>query len=88
MLDVMERLVVARYDRRRRAAFLEDVNLKLERMRFLLRITLTSRVMPKTGFETAMRALDETGRMLHGWRRRSGTAATSVIDADSEAPSA
>jgi len=42
-------------------------NLPLERMQLLLlRLALGATVMPPAGFETAMRGLDETGRMLHG----------------------
>jgi len=67
-LDVTESLVVARYEPRGRLETLRRVNLVLERMRFLFRIALDGRVMPKGGFETAMRRVDEVGRMLHGWR--------------------
>ncbi len=67
-LDVTEMLVVARYEPRERAKLLPRVNLLLERMRFLFRLAVASRVMPGRGFETAMRRVDEAGRMLHGWR--------------------
>ncbi len=68
-LDVTEMLVVARYDPRKRRNLLERTNLLLERMRFLFRIARKGNVMPKRGFEVAMRGVDETGRMLHGWRK-------------------
>ena len=71
-LDVIEGLVVARYEPRERKRSLREVNLGLERMRFLCRIARDARVMPKRGFETAMRGLDETGRMVHGWRTAIG----------------
>lgn len=67
-LDVTEMLVVARYDPSERPTLLHDVNLRLERMRFLFRLAVAARVMPGRGFETAMRGVDECGRMLHGWR--------------------
>ena len=69
-LDVAEMLVVARYEPRARVRTLRRCNLTLERMRLLLRLARAAGVMPPAGFESAMRGLDETGRMLHGWRER------------------
>jgi len=68
-LDVVEDLVVARYSRPGRRARLDAANLRLERMRHLFRLARESNVCPFHVFETAARALDETGRMLHGWRK-------------------
>lgn len=67
-LDVVEDLVVARYSRAGRRARLDAANLKLERMRHLFRLAQAAKACPFNVFESAMRALDETGRMLHGWR--------------------
>ncbi|MEW6073950.1 MAG: four helix bundle protein [Planctomycetota bacterium] len=69
-LDITELLVVARYERGRRRNTLRDVNLRLERMRLLFRLAVGAGVMPRRGFETAMRGVDEAGRMVHGWRER------------------
>jgi len=68
-LDVTEMLVLARYDPRERRSLLCRVNLLFERMRFLFRIARRGNVMPRRGFEVAMRGVDETGRMIHGWRK-------------------
>ena len=67
-LDVLEMLVIARYEPARRAQTLREINLRLERLRFLLRLARRRNVMPAAGFETAVRGIDELGRMLHGWR--------------------
>jgi hypothetical protein len=67
-LDVLELLVVARYEPGQRFQVLREVNLRLERLRFLLRVARSNKVMPARGFETAMRGIDELGRMVHGWR--------------------
>jgi hypothetical protein len=67
-LDVLEMLVAARYEPQLRRSLLRQANVLLERMRFLCRIASSRGVMPLSGFETAMRGLDECGRMLHGWR--------------------
>ena len=68
-LDIAELLVQARYDRGLRPEALAEVNRRLERMRLLCRLARAIGVMPKRGFETAMRGIDETGRMVHGWRQ-------------------
>lgn len=67
-LDVLEMLVSARYEPAGRRETLRKVNLLLERMRFLLRVARQENVMAARGFETALRGIDEAGRMLHGWR--------------------
>lgn len=72
-LDVTELLVVARYQPSGRGKILHDTNLRLERMRFLGRIALDSRVETLRGFESMVRQIDEVGRMLHGWRVRLGS---------------
>jgi hypothetical protein len=68
-LDVTELLVLARYRRESRRDRLDEANLLLERMRFLLRLALERNALSSGTFEGALRRLDEAGRMLHGWRR-------------------
>ncbi len=67
-LDLVESLVIARYEPRRRRAVLEGANLALERMRFLLRLAEGASACPPHTLEAAARALDEIGRMMFGWR--------------------
>jgi hypothetical protein len=67
-LAILESLVAARYEPGQRRKLLREVNLRLEQLRFLLRMALARQVMPAAGFETAMRGIDELGRMVHGWR--------------------
>ena len=69
VLEVADALVVARYQREEREALLRGANLRLERMRLLLRLARSQGVVPARSFERAQRGLDETGRMIHGWRR-------------------
>jgi hypothetical protein len=68
-LDVVEQLVAARYERAGRRKRLDEVNLRLERMRHLFRLARGAGVCPRSVFESSMRNLDEVGRMLHGWRQ-------------------
>lgn len=67
-LAILEGLVTARYEPGQRKKLLREVNLRLEQLRFLLRMARARQVMPANGFETAMRGIDELGRMVHGWR--------------------
>jgi hypothetical protein len=69
-LDTLDDLVVARYRREERTRRLADVNLRLQRMRHLLRLALATGVCAAATFEAMQRGLDETGRMAHGWRTR------------------
>ncbi|MCI0587856.1 MAG: four helix bundle protein [Planctomycetes bacterium] len=71
-LDVTELLITARWEPGERRSALRAVNLRLERLRMLLRIALARGVTSAEGFESAMRAIDETGRMVHGWREALG----------------
>lgn len=71
-LGVLEMLVVARYEPGQRRKLLREINLRLEQLRFLLRMARDRNVMPAAGFETAMRGIDELGRMVHGWRAAIG----------------
>ena len=79
-LDLVEMLVLARYEPAERRRLLRAANLRLERMRFLLRLAHGTGVMPAKGFERAMADLDEAGRMIHGWR-------VAIGDRKSETPS-
>lgn len=74
---MLEAIVVARYEPRGRGERLHDANLRLERMRHLLRLALGAHACPFTVFEWAMRALDDAGRMLHGWREKQPRASAS-----------
>ncbi len=68
-LDALELLVLARYQSQQRRTRLHDLNLRLERMRYLLRMARSTEACPARTFEQGMRRLDEVGRMLYGWRR-------------------
>ena len=68
-LDVVEDLVEARYARRKTDR-LRAVNLKLERLRVLLRLCHETQLLPHKSYEFAMRSIDEVGRMVGGWIRQ------------------
>lgn len=68
-LDVAEDLVEARYEPRARAASLKRANLRLDKLRVLLRLAHDLQHLPHGAYEYASRRLDEAGRMLGGWAR-------------------
>ena len=80
-LDVMERLVEARYaSGGRKRSLLREADSALTRLRILLRLCRDRRYLDRGGHEHVVRELDEAGRMLGGWqrdlaRRRSAPAA-------------
>lgn len=65
-LDLVEDLVEARYTRNK-SQVLKRANLRLEKIRVLLRLSHQQRFLSHRAFEHAMRSVDETGRMLGGW---------------------
>ncbi|MEO1699879.1 MAG: four helix bundle protein [Planctomycetota bacterium] len=67
-LETLERLVVARYDTDRRASELALVNMNLERLRILLRLAKRQDLLSARTFESAIRRIDEVGRIAHGVR--------------------
>jgi hypothetical protein len=68
-LDIVEDLVTARYAHDKRAS-LRQANVRLEKLRVLLRLGHDLGHLSHTGYEHAMRRLLEIGNMLGGWRRQ------------------
>ena len=67
-LDVLERLVETSYTRDRRRHLLA-ANLGIEKLRFLCRLAKDRGHLDERLCEHAARALDETGRLIGGWRK-------------------
>lgn len=67
-LDVIEDLIEARF-RTDKLQILKRADLKLEKIRILLRLCHNLRYLSTKGYEYASRQLAEAGRMLGGWIR-------------------
>jgi hypothetical protein len=67
-LDVLERLIEATYTRARRQ-HLEEANLGVEKLRFLIRLAKDLKHLDMARYEHAARSLDEIGRLIGGWRK-------------------
>ncbi len=65
-LDVVEDLIEARYSRQK-LAILRRANLRLEKMRVLMRLSHKLRYLSHEGYEHSARAINEAGRMLGAW---------------------
>ena len=68
-LDIIELLVQATYTREK-ARLLDQANVKLERMRFLLRLSHELGALSTKGFEHVMKMVTELGRQIGGWRKQ------------------
>ena len=67
-LDVLERLIDATYTRDRRG-HLNAANLGIEKLRLLCRLAKDLGHLDERRYEHAARSLDETGRLIGGWRK-------------------
>ncbi len=65
-LDLVEDLVEARYTRDKRKT-LQRANLRLEKLRILLRLACRQHYLSRNAHEHASRCINEVGRMLGGW---------------------
>ena len=68
-LDVVEDLVEARYSRNKRSV-LARANLRLEKLRVLLRLCHALGYFPHSRCEHAMRCVNDAGAMLGGWLKQ------------------
>jgi hypothetical protein len=72
-LDVLDALVRARWaSGPEKRPHLVKADADLAVLRVLVRLAFERRYLARGGFEHVVRALDEAGRMLGGWRRQAG----------------
>lgn len=70
MLDILELLLDAAYSRQKQAS-LKTANLKLEKLRYLIRLAKDLRFLNLKGYEFAARAVDSIGISIGGWLKYS-----------------
>ena len=71
LYDLLETLIRARY-RRERQELLEQANLTLEVLRFQMRLAKDLQCLKVDSYAHAARAIDEIGKMVGGWLKRTG----------------
>ena len=67
-LDVMEGIIEAVYTKDR-SHILERVNLRMEKLRVLFRLSYKRRYISGRQYEYVSGLIDETGKMIGGWRK-------------------
>ncbi len=65
-LDVAEALVEARYSRNKQMQ-LQAINLKLEKLRVLIRLSHSLKFLSHEGYQHATRSINEVGKILGSW---------------------
>lgn len=73
-LDIVEDLLEGQYtsksNNRQKQAILRRMNLRLEKLRVLLRICCEQHYLSNPAYDYAMRAINEVGCMLGGWMKQ------------------
>ena len=77
-LDVLEMLIEATYTKDR-LQHLQQANLGIEKLRFLLQLATDLKLLDRRRYEYAARALDETGRLIGGWTKAQRTASSNTV---------
>jgi hypothetical protein len=77
-LDVLEMLIEATYTKDRLQR-LQQANLGIEKLRFLLRLAADLKLLDQRRYEHAARVLDETGRLIGGWTKAQRIASGSKV---------
>ena len=77
-LDVLEALIEATYTKDR-LQHLQQANLGIEKLRFLLRLAGDLKLLDRRRYEHAARALDETGRLIGGWTKAQRAASSTTV---------
>ena len=70
-LDLLDLLLEANYSPNQ-IALLNQANLKLEKVRYLLRVAKELHYFNLKSYEFSSRAVNEIGKMIGGWRRGVG----------------
>jgi hypothetical protein len=70
LYDLLETLIRAKYTRQRQE-FLEQANLRLEILRFQMRLAKDLQCLKVESYGFAAQAIDEIGKLVGGWLRSS-----------------
>ena len=68
-LDLVEDLIEAQYSRNKQL-ILKQANMKLEKLRVLLRLSQEQAYLSNKSYHYAIKQIDEVGRMLGGWMKQ------------------
>lgn len=65
-INILDQIIEARYSKKK-LFIVKNINLEVEKLRVLLRISFELRFMPVKSYEYSMRQLYEAGSMAGGW---------------------
>ncbi len=71
LYELLETLIQAKYQRERKT-LLQEANLKLEILRFQIRLANDLQCLKAKSYIFATKAIDEIGRLIGGWLRSRG----------------
>lgn len=71
LLDILERLIEARYSGKKKSHFLRQANILLEKLRYLVRLSKDLQCVSIKEYEYAANKLHEIGSMVGGWEQYS-----------------
>lgn len=71
LLDILERLIEARYSSKKKSHFLRQANILLEKLRYLVRLSKDLQCISIAEYEYAAKKLHEIGCMVGGWEQYS-----------------
>jgi hypothetical protein len=70
-LDILDQLIEARFNRKRRGHYLRQANINIEKLRYLVRLSKDLQCLSLKEYEHAARKLQEIGKMVGGWEKYS-----------------
>jgi len=79
--DVLDLLIEARYTREKRD-LLDRANLRLERLRFQIRLAHDEQLLSHQQFGFVAGRVNEVGRLVGGWRKKSGPNPPELVSGD------
>ncbi|OQY98365.1 MAG: hypothetical protein B6D35_12420 [Candidatus Brocadia sp. UTAMX2] len=71
LLDILERLIEARYSSKKKSHFLRQANISLEKLRYLVRLSKDLQCISIKEYEYMANKLHEIGCMVGGWEQYS-----------------
>ena len=78
LLKALENLTECRYSRKGKSLLLKEINIKLENVRILTRLSHDLKVLNTKSYVYAIKQLEEIGKKVGGWKKWSGRDAKTV----------
>jgi len=70
LLDIFELQIKSYYTGKNKLLYLSDINIKLEQLRYLIRLCYNFRIINQKRYTFIFKKIDELGRMTGGWIKK------------------